>query len=201
MKRRSFDRGALPSNRASTRFFQLREQLRQSTELAGAHLENQRTVNTAEHHMLQQGTSLAKAEFQNAVATEQGRFEERQAQARTEVQNEVVGQAQSDLLRREASLSDRYTNAETMLDAKMKAMESRMAQEQSQAIADINRQAEAWKERVTKEVSDGQTSGLRQQLAEAQKVTQRLEATENSMAKNKARPSACSAKSEPGPRS
>ena len=40
--------------------FQLREQLRQQTELAGAHLENQRIVNTAESHMLQQASTLAK---------------------------------------------------------------------------------------------------------------------------------------------
>ena len=66
-----------------------------------------------------------------------------------------------------------------------------MAHEQAQAISDMNRQAEAWKEQVTRDVhhqqtmvSDGQTSGLRQQLAEAQAVARKLEATENSMSKN-----------------
>ena len=66
---------------------------------------------------------MAKAELHSAVANEHGRFEGQRAQARNEVQNEV-GQAQGNLLRREASLSDHYSKAEKGLDDKMKEMEA-----------------------------------------------------------------------------
>ena len=77
-----------------------------------------------------------------------------------------MGQTHDALLRREHALSEQYTNAETMLDAKVKAMEARMRQEQTLAMANIDRQAEAWKEQVRMDVhhqqnlvTDGQTSG------------------------------------------
>ena len=120
-------RKSLAQQQSEQEIHQLREQPRQQAELAGAHLENQRVVNTAEHHVLQQASSLAKVEFQSAVADEQGRFEQRQAIARSEVQNEV-GPAQGALLQREAALGEQYARAERMLDERMSELEARMGQ-------------------------------------------------------------------------
>ena len=73
----------------------------------------------------------------------------------------------------------------------MKAMEARMSQEQAQAMADIDRQAKAWKEQVQRDVDsqqvravDSHTLGLRQQLAEAQEKARLFEQSESSMAKH-----------------
>ena len=87
---------SLAQQKSEQEIFQLRDQLRHSAELAGARLENQHTVNTAEHHVLQQASALAKVEFNSAVAEEHGQIEQRQALARNQVQNEV-GEAQGAL--------------------------------------------------------------------------------------------------------
>ena len=76
----------------------------------------------------------------------------------------------------------------------MRRMEERIAQEQAQARADMDKQAEAWKNQVenhVSKVSEDHTSGLRQQLADSLSAARRLEANENSMAKNKGIPIAC----------
>ncbi len=181
---------SLAQQQSEQEIAQLRAQLGQRAELAGVQLEHQHTVNTAEHHVLQQASALAKVEFRSAVAEEQGRFEQRQAIARHEVQNEV-GQAQDALLHREAALGEQYANAERTLGEKVNAMEARMNQEQAQAMADIDRQAKIWKEQVQRDVDsqqvravDSHTLGLRQQLAEAQEKARLFEQSETSMAKH-----------------
>ena len=145
-------RQSLAQQQSEHEIQQLREQLRQQAELTGAHLEHQRVVNTAEHHVLQQASSLAKVEFRSAVADEQGRFENAQAIARNEVQNEV-GEAQDALRNRETALSEQYANAERMLDARVGALEARLGQEHAQAIADMNQRATIWKEQVQQDLS------------------------------------------------
>ena len=84
-----------------------------------------------------------------------------------------------------------YVNAERMLDARVGALEARLSQEQAQAMDDIDRRATVWKEQVQRDLesqqtmtADAQTSGLRQQLAEAQRLAQKLDQSENSLAKS-----------------
>ena len=93
---------------------QLRAQLRQQAEITEAQLENRQLANTAESHMLHQASSLARAEFQNAVANEQGVMSQRQAAASNALQQEV-GQAQGTLLQREAAMDKRFAETTRML--------------------------------------------------------------------------------------
>ena len=67
------NRRSLEQQASEHEIVQLRAQLRQQAELTHAQLENRQLENTAEHHVLQQASSLAKVEFQSAVANEQGR--------------------------------------------------------------------------------------------------------------------------------